>query len=133
MAITFVRAVDTNIVVRTITLDGGDQARVAEQEMSDGTVLITKSVFLEIEWVLRSSYKWSRKRINDSLHQLLQFENLVFEDESALAFAVERHAEGRDLADMIHLMSARGASEFVTFDRRLSKIETDGAPPIRLA
>lgn len=77
------------------------------------------TVLMEVEWVLRSVYRWPRARIVTGLRLLLDMPTLIHAP--ALAnWAVDRYAAGADFADMMHLCAAGGADIFVTFDRRIA-------------
>jgi len=64
--------VDTNMVVRLLTEDEANQAAKARALFERDTVLLTKTVLLETEWVLRSLYAFERLRIAESLISLLE-------------------------------------------------------------
>ena len=51
-------AVDTNIVVRLLTKDDPSQYQKAYHLFDKNDVLITDSVILETEWVLRFAYNF---------------------------------------------------------------------------
>jgi predicted nucleic acid-binding protein len=48
----------------------------------------------------------------------------------AVMRALERHAEGLDFADALHLALAGDAESFATFDRRLLRASKVGGLPI---
>lgn len=81
--------------------------------------MVTASVLAETEWVLRSQYRWPRSAIAASLLELADLPHLV-EAPAGIRWAIQRFADGADLADMLHLISAGAATTFVTFDRRLA-------------
>ena len=47
------RAVDTNVLARYYLRDDATQGRVAASVLSAGDVFVSKTVILELEWVLR--------------------------------------------------------------------------------
>ncbi len=47
------RAVDTNILARFYLCDDAAQGRIAAGVLSAGDVFVSKSVILELEWLLR--------------------------------------------------------------------------------
>jgi predicted nucleic acid-binding protein len=49
-------AIDTNVVVRYLTGDDPDQAAKARRIVDGEAVLVTTTVLLETEWVLRGAY-----------------------------------------------------------------------------
>jgi predicted nucleic-acid-binding protein len=114
-------AVDTNVVVRLLTDDEPLQTARAREIFERETVLLVKTVLLETEWVLRSLYAFEPSRIADAFATLIALPNLVSEDVSAVADAIEWMRKGMDFVDALHLASARQAGRFATFDRKLIK------------
>ncbi len=112
------KAVDTNILVRLVTRDDERQAAAAEALVEAGNVLILPTVVLETEWVLRSRYGLSRRRIADGLTTLLGQPEIAVASGKAVAGALAAYAEGGDFADHLHfaLAAEQGAAAFVTFD-----------------
>ena len=51
------RAVDTNILVRLFVNDDPKQAAAARQVVAAEPIFVSKTVILELEWVLRSLYR----------------------------------------------------------------------------
>ncbi len=127
------KAVDTNFLIRSFVRDDAAQTLIADRELETGSILVTHTVLMETEWVLRSIYKWPRARINQAFVALLVIDNVTADDADMLEWALERHAAGADFADMIHLAIARKAEEFVTFDTRLSRLAGRMALPVRVA
>jgi predicted nucleic-acid-binding protein len=111
---------DTNVLVRILTNDDEQQAAVATEVLRSNDLYIAKTVILELEWVLRFSYGFDRASVNRALMFLMGLENAVVEDAGTVERALERHAEGMDFADALHVESSTAAKEFVTFDRRLA-------------
>lgn len=103
--------------MRAVTGDDAVQSPLARALLTEPFVLLA-SVLVETEWVLRSQYGWSRDAIATALTELVDLPALA-EAPAAIHWAVERFAAGADFADMVHLVSAGGATRFVTFDRRL--------------
>jgi len=115
-----VKVADTNLVLRIITGDDPAQAAAASSIVSGGS-LITSGVWIEAEWVLRSSYSMCRKQITEALAQFLVFEGVAVFNRPAMAWAIARYEKGADWADMMHLVDAARYDSFVTFDRALPK------------
>jgi len=123
---------DTNILVRLIVRDDDLQCGMIEELMASERLLVSLSVILETEWVLRSSYRQSRIEIAATLTELTAVESLVFEARGDLLWALDRYAAGADMGDMIHLISNRDMRAFVTLDRKLSVQAGPDTPlPIR--
>ena len=114
-------AVDTNVLLRLITGDNESQGKRAIAFVeSQERIFIPKTVLLELEWVLRSGYRYSRPRILEVFQNLLGTRNLEVEDELTVFQAMEWCKNGMDFADSLHLASA-GSRNFATFDAALRK------------
>jgi len=120
------RALDTNIVVRFLTNDHPGQTAVA-QRLFQQDFIISSSVFMETEWVLRSVYRWDRLRIAGAFRAILDLPAFVSAPPD-ITWVVERFAAGADFADMIHVTAAHGASVFATFDSGIAGIVDTEAP-----
>jgi len=129
-------APDTNVLVRIITNDDAVQATLAADALRSKTVFLCKTVIMELEWVLRYSYRLDRATVNQALTTLVGLENSVIEDAETVEKAIEHHARGMDLADALHLLSSHNADAFVTFDRKMagaaSRYHRDTGPTVRL-
>lgn len=125
-------SLDTNVVVRVVTADDPDQLAVALEVMRSHDLWLCKTVLLEIEWVLRYSYKLSRQTILETFNRVLGYSNLSVEEPATVRLALDLFGEGMDFADALHLASSRGADRFVTFDRNLSLSaqEHTALPPV---
>jgi predicted nucleic-acid-binding protein len=110
-------AVDTNVLVRLLTMDDARQAAAAKALFAAGPVWIAKTVLLETGWVLRSLYGYEESEIADAFGRLLGLQNVRVEDEAAVAAALALTAGGLDFADALHLSSRPAGSKFVSFDR----------------
>jgi len=126
-------ALDTNMLVRLVVNDPPQQADIAENLLKTHSALISRTVLLETEWVLRFSYKLPRERIHAFFLLLLQTANAVVEDEASVARALDWYAKGADFADALHL-AACGSAVMHTFDRGFCKAarELGIAPEVRV-
>mgnify|MGYP003477358572 FL=1 len=126
-------AFDTNMLVRLVVDDHPQQADIAENLLKTHRVLISRTVLLETEWVLRSAYKLPGGRIHAFLQLLLQTENTVVEDALSVGRALDWYAQGADFADALHL-AACGAAVMHTFDRQFCKSAREAgiAPEVRV-
>lgn len=125
-----VGSLDTNVLVRLVVRD--DEAQ---------TVLVTKlldrhrrrseslwvpvTVMLELEWVLRSRYKFAKAEVIRTLSSLLTTMELIFESEGALEQALASYEEGgADFGEYLHLALAQYglALPFWTFDAKASTV-----------
>jgi predicted nucleic-acid-binding protein len=123
-------AVDTNVVVRLLVADDAAQARRAIALFGRGAVFIPVTVLLETEWVLRGAYELERTQISRLLHLLLGLPGVEVAEPEAVMRALQRHAEGLDFADALHLALAGDVESFATFDRQLLRAGKVGGVPI---
>ena len=110
------KSVDTNILARLILADDPVQTPVAEEIVRRG-VRVSLTVLLELGWILGSRAGKSRAEVNLALLKLLDNEAIHVEDDAQVRAALELFRQGADLADVIHLVAARGSEAFVTFDK----------------
>lgn len=126
-------SIDTNILVRLIVRDDEAQSsvvlRLFERHIRrTESLFVPVTVMLELEWVLRSRYKFSKGDVIRAMSALLESFELVFEAEGAVEQALDFYEEGNaDFAEYLHLSLARNgdALPFYTFDGKASK--TTGA------
>jgi len=120
-------ALDTNILVRWLTDDdAGQSTRVAsllKDKANNGERLfIPVTVMMELEWVLRSRYRFDKAAITSALDALLSVTELEFQTEPALEQAIWlfKQAGAPDFADCLHvaLVSQSGQGPLLTFDER---------------
>ena len=127
-------SLDTNVVVRVVTADDPDQLAVALKVMRSDDLWLSKTVLLEIEWVLRYSYKLSHQTVLETFTRMLGYPNLSVEEPGTVSLALDLFGGGMDFGDALHLASSKGAERFVTFDRNLS-LAAQGhtaLPPVEL-
>ena len=123
-------ALDTNILVRYITQDVPEQARIAERLLNQLTPsrpgFVSREVALEIVWVLERSYKFSRTQIVEVLTTMIGAENLVVEfDEDIARATIIYEQSGTDFSDLAILMASKrvGCEILFTFDRKFARME----------
>jgi predicted nucleic acid-binding protein len=114
-------AVDTNIVIRLLTRDDPGQASRAMALFESEEIWVSKTVFLETEWVLRSVYGLSGDRTVAVLRGLAGLANVRVEDSIAVNRALEWAASGLELADALHLASRGESDQFVSLDEKFVK------------
>lgn len=114
------------MLIRALVEDTPDQTAKARAALSQDFIL-TASVIVEAEWVLRSQYRWPPEAIAAALREILDLPSLAGAPER-IAWALDRFAAGADFADMVHIASAEGASRFVTFDKRIARKAGSGSP-----
>lgn len=125
------KAVDTNVILRFLTLDDPHQAALATECIRNG-VYISHGVLMETEWALRSGYGWSAGRINGELTDLIAMDCVAVDRVDALRWALDRHRAGADWADMLHVIAAAGHDAFLTFEKNLREGPDSPVPVERL-
>ncbi len=120
------KALDTNVLVRSLVQDDETQARkvgqlFASAEQRKETLFVPLLVVFELIWVFQSAYGVDKKDIILAICALLQMPILEFEKQSVVREYV-RSVEGfrGDLADLLIARSALySACEMVlTFDKK---------------
>jgi predicted nucleic-acid-binding protein len=115
---------DTNVLVRYVTLDDPDQARAAvrlvDSLTADEPGFISLVVLAELAWVLETSYKLNRAALVRVLETLLESKELLLEQKAVVAQAL--HSFGRGTAGFVdHLIERRaraaGCTHSFTFDQ----------------
>jgi len=79
---------------------------------------VSKTVLLELEWVMRGYYRIDPERIALAFAHLLSLAQVQIEDRSAVEQALDHYAEGLDFADCLHHASYSGCERMATFDDR---------------
>ena len=122
---------DTNLLVRFLTLDDPEQAeaatRVIEEAIGAGQPLFVSSVVAcEVVWVLERGYGYRREQVGLALDELLRTAQLHFSEKDRLLAALADYRDGPgDYADYVigRDGAAEGCSHTVTFDRKLGGSE----------
>jgi predicted nucleic-acid-binding protein len=118
------RAVDTNVLVRLLTGEGGAQVDAAEGYV-DGGAWVSQVVLVEAIWVLKSVYRVPHRQLVTALELLLDHESLVLQDADVVAEALARFRRYPKLgfSDCLVLEIARKAGHVPlgTFDQELAK------------
>lgn len=123
------RGVDTNVLARLVLADDPAQARAAQAAIQDAAqqgqpLHLGPTVWLELEWVLRSRARLPRERIADVFDTILDTEGLAFDHWPAIEQALCWYRdEGADFADALHaaLYGEHGAG-LLTFDRDAARL-----------
>lgn len=114
-------SVDTNVIIRLLTGDDPAQFKRAKAIFAKQNILLTSSVILECEWVLRYAYNFNSLEVARAFESLFGLPNVKLQDTSAIYNAIEWHKHGMDFADAIHLAKSQDSQSFVTFDKKLIK------------
>ena len=126
-------SLDSNVQIRYLVQDDEPQFLLAKKRLREAvrageTLHIPISVMLELEWVLRSNFKFGKVQVTSTLSALLSCHELSFESETAVEIALALSVKGTaDFSDCMHvaLAHAAGESPLWTFDRAAAKV--DGA------
>ncbi|MDB5524623.1 MAG: PilT protein domain protein [Rhizobium sp.] len=120
--------IDTNILLRFILADDPVQlertkAFLANRSAED-PAFISLAVIAETCWVLRRRYGYRNDVIARTLHQLLDAEEFLFEDEYFVDdLLTEESNLAADISDYIiaHIAIRSGCNKVVTFDVKAAK------------
>ena len=99
---------DTNVLARWLLADDEEQTqrvqKVFKAAASRRAVLFVPStVMLELEWVLRSRYRFDKASVLRAFNALLETQELEFQAEDALERALHAYRQGAaDFADCLH-------------------------------
>jgi predicted nucleic-acid-binding protein len=125
-------ALDTNVLVRWLTNDDAKQSAVVASlfettAKNDEQLFVPVTVMLEMEWVLRSRYRFDKPTVIAALDALLGTTELEFQTEPALeqALWLYKQTGSPDFADCLHvaLICQVGHKPLLTFDEQASKLE----------
>ena len=130
---------DTNVLARYYIDDKADteamrQRLAARRLMESGQpLMVSKSVILELEWVMRGYYGFAQAEVVSVVRHLLEQPNSRIEDRDAVEQALSNCEAGIDFADALHHSSYRSCDSVATFDdrkfaRRAKKLGL--APPV---
>lgn len=130
------RAIDTNVLVRALVRDDPAQSPRAEALLRDGQLYVPVTVVLELEWVLRSRYGFSPRRVAQALQLLAALPGVTLGERDAVLAAAALAAQGWDFADALHHALSAGCAAFITLDatlvRQAARIEGLSPPITRL-
>jgi predicted nucleic-acid-binding protein len=109
-------SVDTNIVVTFLTERDDPSKDKVLDVMRHNLILVTATVLLESEWVLRAVYNVPRNEIEQAFRRLQAMPNVSFYPSDAVAKALNWNQGGLDLPDALHVSLSSDADAFVTSD-----------------
>ena len=133
-------ALDTNVLARYYVASSDapsqKQSAAAKKLLESGkSLFVSKTVVLELEWVLRGYYKSPPQDVLAVLTHLLGMPNLQVEDRVAVELATTALGDGFDFADALHHASSRHCSNVATFDDKkfARRASAKGwKPPVKL-
>lgn len=119
------RAVDTNVLVRLVARDHGEQVRAAEEFVASGA-WVSHLVLAEALWVLTSTYALDKGQVATAVRMLLEHDLLVVQEADVVKAALEvfQQQSGAGFVDCLIVEIARkaGHQPLGTFDRSMSKL-----------
>jgi predicted nucleic-acid-binding protein len=111
---------DTNLLIRIVTQDDADQARIAFDLLSSAErVVVSLPCLCELVWVLRAVYGFSSGELDKAVRSVTDPGNVIT-DRSAVEAGLRLLAAGGDFADgvLASVGMDLGADAFVSFDRK---------------
>ena len=120
---------DTNVLVRWLVDDDAAQSALAAERFriaarQQQPLFVPVTVTLELEWVLRSRYRYAKADIQRAFNALLETRELLFQSEAAIERALHAWRNGSaDFADCLHagLCLAAGHAPLLSFDVRAAR------------
>jgi predicted nucleic-acid-binding protein len=122
---TKVIGIDTNILIRWITLDDPIQCKrveaIFQKHHNPNEIFIADSVLIEFDWVLSSAYDFNREQIADSLGMILRTRQFEFRNKETIVRAIGQYRNGeKDFSDcMIGELGHEFNIKTYTFDKAL--------------
>ncbi len=118
-------SLDTNVLARFYIAETEAEAKkqhlLAKRIMAEPALFVARTVMLELEWVLRGGYGYSRDEVASVLGHLIGLPNVTIENWDMVTTAVDGYRNGLDFADALHL-AAGGGDTFATFDAKFYKL-----------
>ena len=120
---------DTNVLVRWLVADDDDQTQRAQKRFKSAVsrqaaLFVPSTVMLELEWVLRSRYRFDKNSVLQAFNALLETQELEFQAEDALERALHAYRQGAaEFADCLHagLCAAADRAPLLTFDEKAAR------------
>jgi len=115
---------DTNVLARYYIDDAGDaqakRQRLAARRLieSGQALMVSKTVVLELEWVMRGYYGFSQTEVASVMLHMLGLTHVKVEDRAVVEQALANSHDGVDFADALHHASYKACASVATFDDR---------------
>jgi len=115
---------DTNVLARYYIDDAGDaqaqRQRLAARRLieSGQALMVSKTVVLELEWVMRGYYGFPQTEVASAMRHLLGLTHVAVEDREVVERALANNDAGVDFADALHHASYKTCTSVATFDDR---------------
>lgn len=120
--------VDTNVLVRFFVRDDESQFKLAERligDARDGTLFVSPIVLVELNWVLRRAYGFSRDAVMEVLQGMTEFRQFHLGQREVIVEALAMASiSGVDFSDaLIALLDQEaGCTATITFDRKALRL-----------
>lgn len=120
-------AVDTNVLLRLLVDDPDAQGqceRARARVKSEERIYVPFVAVVEVIWVLRASYRFSKKEILKVFERLLENERYQIANGKLFGDALTTFLSANvDFADCaIHAEAQREGADLLTFDRKLERL-----------
>ena len=120
-------ALDTNILARFYIDETEPEARkqhaLAKRIMAAPSLFVARTVVLELEWVMRGGYGYTRDEVAAVLQHLTGLPNVTVENWEMVTDALNAYKAGIDFADALHHAAGGGrCDQFMSFDARFAKL-----------
>jgi predicted nucleic-acid-binding protein len=118
------RTLDANVLARYYIDDEADaegqRQRLAAWRLieSGRPLMVSKSVVLELEWVMRGYYSFDHAEVVSVMRHLLEQAHITVEDRDAVLQALANVDAGLDFADALHHASHKSCDSVEPFDDR---------------
>lgn len=115
---------DTNVLARYYIEDEADteaqrQREAARRLIESGRpLMVSKSVVLDREWVMRGYYGFSQAEVASVMQHLLGQAQITIEDRASVEQALRHCQAGIEFADALHHASYNACDGVATFDDR---------------
>lgn len=125
------KGLDTNVLVRYLTLDDPVQSPIAikfieSDDHLDVPLHVSVIVLCEAVWTLRSRYKYSKMQLIEVLEKLLRTREIAVENEIEVMRGTKHYRSSTaGFADclLVALSQAKHVSPTMTFDLNASKLD----------
>jgi predicted nucleic-acid-binding protein len=102
--------------------DHSVQAEVAAKLAAQYRLVVSPTVMLETEWVLRSRYGLPRAKIVELFEGITEFDGFIVTEREQMCRAIHGFGGGMDFADALHVCLMVESDSFVTFDKDLVRL-----------
>ena len=116
--------VDTNIILRYLLKDNEELYSKATKIIDNNKVYIPTEVIVEVCYVLKKVYNVSKEEIYDAVKQLVEYENVYFQNDETICFAFEIYSKKNfDIVDcLLYAYNKQENNMIYTFDKKLNNL-----------